>query len=73
MSSSLQNFVVLSPIFSFPLGTSYMPKAIHKSIAVGEMTRLLRNTSSPTIFTAYKKKLLKCFGRREESNQCNTI
>ena len=25
--------------FSFPLGTSYMPKTIHRSIAIGEMTR----------------------------------
>ena len=50
--------------FSFPLGTSYMPKTIHKSIAIGEMTRLLRNTSSPTIFMAHKKKLLKRFRRR---------
>ena len=50
--------------FSFPLGASYMPKTIHKSIAIGEMTRLLRNTSSPTIFMAHKKKLLRRFRRR---------
>ena len=51
--------------FSFPLGTSCMPKNIHKSIAIGEMTRLLRNTESPTIFRHYKNKLIKKFARRK--------
>ena len=57
----------LTNTLSFPLGNSYMPKAIHKSIAIGEMTRLLRNTtcSSPVIFTFYKKKLLRRFARRK--------
>ena len=46
-----------------------MPTAIHKSIAIGEMTRLLRNTSSPTIFNAYKKKLLRRFESRKYPNK----
>ena len=33
--------------FSFPLGSSHMPTQIHRSIAIGEMTRLLRNTENP--------------------------
>ena len=50
--------------FSFPLGNSYMPTHIHRSIAIGEMTRLLRNTEDPTLFRHYKNKLIKRFARR---------
>ena len=36
--------------FSFPLGSSDMPYHIHKSIAIGELTRLLRNTENLSLF-----------------------
>ena len=32
--------------FSFPLGDSYMPTQIHRSITIGEVTRMLRNTEN---------------------------
>ena len=51
--------------FSYPLGDSYMPTQIHRSIAIGEMTRLLRNTEDPTIFRHYKNKLIKHFANRK--------
>ena len=50
--------------FSFPLNTSYIPKHIHKGIAIGEMTRVIRNTTSPTICEKYKRKLVRHFHRR---------
>ena len=43
--------------FSYPLGSSFMPKHILKGIAIGEATRLLRNTESPALFKYYKKRL----------------
>ena len=51
--------------FSFPLGSSYIPKYVHKSIAIGEMTRLLRATESPALYRRYQNKLIKHFQRRE--------
>ena len=42
--------------FSFPLGSSYMPIQIHSSVAIGEMTRLLRNTESPALYKHYQQK-----------------
>ena len=51
--------------FSYPLGSSHIPKHVHKSIAVGEMTRLLRATESPALYDRYQKKLIKHFARRE--------
>ena len=50
--------------FSFPLNTSYIPMHIHKGIAIGEMTRVIRNTTSPTIRKKYRRKLVKHFMRR---------
>ena len=50
--------------FSFPLNTSYIPAHIHKGIAIGEMTRIIRNTTSPTICDIYKKRLIKRLKRR---------
>ena len=43
--------------FSYPLGTSYMPRHTLKSVAVGEATRLLRNTKSPASYKHYQKRL----------------
>ena len=40
----------LTNTFSFPLGTSQVPRHVHKSIAIWEVTRLLRNTESPTLY-----------------------
>ena len=51
--------------FSFPLGSSYMPHSIHKGIAIGELTRLIRNTTSPVLFKYYKKKLINQFRHRK--------
>ena len=51
--------------FSYPSGDSYMPTQIHRSIAIGEMIRLLRNTEDPTIFRHCKNKLIKHFARRK--------
>ena len=51
--------------FSYPLGSSHIPKHVHKSIAVGEMTRLLRATESPALYKRYQKKLIKHFVNRE--------
>ena len=42
-----------------------MPRHVHKSIAIGEMTRLLRNTESPTLYRYYQNKLIRQFERRE--------
>ena len=50
--------------FSFPLNTSYIPAHVHKGIAIGEMTRVIRNTTSPTICRKYSRKLMKHFIRR---------
>ena len=41
--------------FSYPLGSSFMPKHTLKGIAIGEATRLLRNTESPALYKYYKK------------------
>ena len=51
--------------FSFPLGNSYMPTQIHRSITIGEVTRLLRNTENPSIYKYYRNKLIKQFARRK--------
>ena len=51
--------------FPFPLGSSDMPYHIYKSIAIGELTQLLRNTENPSLFRYYKNKLIKHFTRRE--------
>ena len=47
--------------FSFHLGTSYTPKQIHRSIATGEATRLLRHTESPTLYKHYENRFIKKF------------
>ena len=51
--------------FSYPLGSSCMPTSIHKGIAIGEMTRLIRNTTSPTLRRHYSRKLIRHFKRRK--------
>ena len=51
--------------FSFPLGSSYMSMHVHRSIAIGEMSRLLRNTVSPSLFRRYKNRLIRHFAKRE--------
>ena len=55
--------------FSFPLNTSYIPAHIHKGIAIGEMTRVIRNTTSPIVCRKYRKKLMKHLIRRGYSKQ----
>ena len=50
--------------FSFPLNTSYIPSHILRGIAIGEMTRVIRNTTSPAICKKYSRKLTKHFMRR---------
>ena len=54
-----------SNTFSFPLGFSYMPRNIHKGIAIGELTSLIRNTTSLVLFEHYKKKLSNHFWHRK--------
>ena len=51
--------------FSYPLGSSYIPKHILKGIAIGKATRLLRNTESPALYKHYKKRLIKQLKDRE--------
>ena len=51
--------------FSFPLGSSYIPKHVHNSISVGEVTRLLRATESLALYKCYHKQLIRHFVRRE--------
>ena len=46
-----------------------MPKQFHRSIAIGEMTRLLRNTDSPTLYRHYQNKLIEKFRHRGYSNK----
>ena len=50
--------------FSFLLGSSHMPTQFHRSIAIWEMTRLLRNTDNPALHRHYQNKLIKKFNRR---------
>ena len=50
--------------FSFTMGSSYLPRHILKGIAVGELTRVIRNTTSPAICEHYEKKMIKRFRRR---------
>ena len=50
--------------FSFPLGSSHMPTQFHRSIAIWEMTHLLRNTDNPALYRHYQNKLIKKFKRR---------
>ena len=47
--------------FAFPLGSSYMPSHIHKGIAIGEMTSVIRDTTSPSLCNLLKRKLIKHF------------
>ena len=54
-----------SNTFSFPSGASYMSRNIHKGIAIGELTRLIRNTTSPVLFEYYKRKLINRFRHRK--------
>ena len=42
--------------FSYPLGSSFMPKHIRKGIAMGKATRLLRNTESPALYKILQEK-----------------
>ena len=55
--------------FSFPLGSSHIPRHFHRSIAIGEMTRLLRNTDSSILYRRYQNKLIEKFRRRGYSNR----
>ena len=50
--------------FAFPLGSSYMPTQRHRSIAISEITRLLKNTDDPSLFWYYQNKLIKKFAQR---------
>ena len=50
--------------FSFPLSTSYIPTHIHKGIAIGEMMRVICNTTSPALCEKYIRKLIKHFKLR---------
>ena len=52
--------------FSFPLGSSHTSKHVHKSIAIGEMTRLLKPTKLLTLYIRCQNKLhvIKHFERR---------
>ena len=50
--------------FSFPLDTSYIPTHIQKGIAIGEMTRIICNTTSQTLCEKYKRDLVKHLKRR---------
>ena len=52
-------------LFTYPLGYSYMPDSIHKGIAIGEMTRLIRNTTSPNLRLHYSRKLIRHFKHRK--------
>ena len=51
--------------FSFPLGSSHMPSHIYKGIAIGKLTRLIRNTTSPVLFKHYRRKLINHFRHRK--------
>ena len=42
-----------------------MSCSIHKGIAIGEMTRVIRNTTSPSLRDHYGNKLIKHFKRRK--------
>ena len=42
-----------------------MPTQIQRIIAIGEMTRLLRNTEKPLVFKNLQNKLIKHFARRK--------
>ena len=55
--------------FSYPLGTSNMPASIHTGIAIGEMTRLIHNTTSPNLRQHYNGKLIRHFRHRKYSPQ----
>ena len=44
--------------FSFPLDTSYIPSHIQKGIAIGEMTGVIHNTTSPVLCEKYKRRLM---------------
>ena len=50
--------------FSFPLGSKYMPTHIHKGIAIGEMTRVIQNITSPSLCNLYKRIIIKHFRDR---------
>ena len=50
---------------SFPLGSSYTPRHVLRSIAIGETIRLLRNTDSPVLYRHYKRKLFKQLKKRQ--------
>ena len=50
-----------------------MPHNIHKGIAIGELTRLIRNTTSPSLFQHYKKKLINHFRGRKYAKSITII
>ena len=52
-------------LFSYPLDTAHMPQSIHKGIAIGEITRLICNTTSPTLQQRYSRKFINHFKRRK--------
>ena len=49
--------------FAFPLGSNYMSSHIHKGIVIGEITRIIRNTTSPSLCNLYKRRIIKQFRR----------
>ena len=69
MTGKLSTTIYYKPsnTFSFPLGSSFMPRTIFKGIAIGELTRLIRNTTSPVLFRYYKRKLIHHFRCRKYS------
>ena len=42
-----------------------MPSSVHRGIAIGEMTRIIRNTTSPVLPTHYSHKLINHFRHRK--------
>ena len=53
--------------FSFTHGSSFMPHSIFKGIAIGELTRIIRNTTSPNLCRFYKDKLIRRLKNRRYS------
>ena len=47
-------YYILTKTFSFPLESSYMSTNIHKDIAIGEMTRVIHNITSPSLCNMFK-------------------
>ena len=54
---------------SFLINTSYIPAHIQKGIAIGEMTRVIRNATSSIVIKKSTKKLIKNLTRRGYNKQ----